>query len=127
MGWVVNDTPQPLYPRERPGNHRIGDCVGSKARLDASENLVPNGIRTSNRSARSESLYRLRYPGSYLHIQINNIVANLDPRDKKILRNPDLTHTFIDCSLPLFFFPKHNKQKQNKQNTWLSKWMDQAS
>jgi len=21
MGWVVNATPQPLYPRERPGTH----------------------------------------------------------------------------------------------------------
>jgi hypothetical protein len=27
------------------------------------ENLAPNGIRSPDRPARSESLYRLRYPG----------------------------------------------------------------
>ena len=27
------------------------------------ENFVPTGIRSPDRSARSESLYRLRYPG----------------------------------------------------------------
>jgi hypothetical protein len=28
MGWVVNATPRPLYPRERPGTHYIGGWVG---------------------------------------------------------------------------------------------------
>ena len=34
MGWVVNVTPRPLYPRERPGTHRIGGWVGPRAGLD---------------------------------------------------------------------------------------------
>jgi hypothetical protein len=34
MGWVVNPTPRPLYPRERPGNHCVGDWVGPRAGLD---------------------------------------------------------------------------------------------
>jgi hypothetical protein len=34
MGWVVNATPRPLYPRERPGTHCIGGWVGPKADLD---------------------------------------------------------------------------------------------
>ena len=33
-GWVVNATPRPLYPRERPGTHCIGDWVGLRAGLD---------------------------------------------------------------------------------------------
>ena len=33
-GWVVNATPRPLYPRERPGTHCIGGWVGPKASLD---------------------------------------------------------------------------------------------
>ena len=33
-GWVVNATPRPLYPRERPGTHCIGGWVGPRARLD---------------------------------------------------------------------------------------------
>ena len=34
MGWVVNDTPRPLYPRERAGTHCIGGWVGSRAGVD---------------------------------------------------------------------------------------------
>ena len=34
MGWMVNATPQPLYPRERPGNIYIGGWVGPWAGLD---------------------------------------------------------------------------------------------
>ena len=32
-GWVVNATPRPLYPRERPGNHCIGGWAGPRAGL----------------------------------------------------------------------------------------------
>jgi hypothetical protein len=34
MGWVVNVTPWPLYPRGRPGAHCIGGCVGPSVGLD---------------------------------------------------------------------------------------------
>ena len=34
VGWVVNATPRPLYPRERPGTHCIGGWVGLRAGLD---------------------------------------------------------------------------------------------
>jgi len=34
MGWVVNVTPRPFHPQERPGTHCIGDWVGSTAGLD---------------------------------------------------------------------------------------------
>ena len=34
MGWVFNATSRPLYPRERPGTHCIGDCVGHGTDLD---------------------------------------------------------------------------------------------
>jgi hypothetical protein len=33
-GWVVNITPQPLYPRERPGTHCVVGWVGPWAGLD---------------------------------------------------------------------------------------------
>ena len=33
-GWVVNVTPRPLYPRERPGAHYIGGWVGPRAGPD---------------------------------------------------------------------------------------------
>jgi len=34
MGWVVNATPRPLYPWERPGTHFPGGWVGPRAGLD---------------------------------------------------------------------------------------------
>jgi hypothetical protein len=34
MGWVVNVTPRPLYPRERPGTLSIGGWVGLIPGLD---------------------------------------------------------------------------------------------
>jgi hypothetical protein len=33
MRWVVSATPRPLYPRLRPGTHRIGGWVGRCGRL----------------------------------------------------------------------------------------------
>jgi hypothetical protein len=34
MGWMVNATSRPLYPRERSGTHCIGGWVGPRAGLD---------------------------------------------------------------------------------------------
>jgi len=34
MGWVVNATPRPLYPRERPGTQCTGGGVGLTVGLD---------------------------------------------------------------------------------------------
>jgi len=40
MEYVVNDTSQPLYPREMPGTHCIGGWVGPRAVLDGCGPLV---------------------------------------------------------------------------------------
>jgi hypothetical protein len=63
MVWVVNTTPWPLYPRERRGTHFIGGWVGPRPVSTGVENLPPTGIRSPDRPARSESLYRLSSPG----------------------------------------------------------------
>jgi hypothetical protein len=60
--WVVSTKPRPLYPRERPGTHCTGGWVGPRAVLNVCEKSRPTGIRSSNRPARSQSLYRLSYP-----------------------------------------------------------------
>jgi hypothetical protein len=60
----LNATPRPLYPRERPGTHCTGGWVGPRAGLDGcGKSRPPTGIRYPDRPARSESLYRLSYPG----------------------------------------------------------------
>ena len=61
MGWVVNATPRPIYPRERPGTHCIGGWV-SEPVCTGVENFAPTDIRSPDRPARSESQYRLSYP-----------------------------------------------------------------
>jgi hypothetical protein len=61
MGWVVNATPRSLYPWENPGTHCVRGWVGPRAGLEGEKNLVPTGIRSPDRPARGESLYRLIY------------------------------------------------------------------
>ena len=41
MGWVVNATCRPLYPRERPGTHCTGVWVGRRAGLDGCRKSLP--------------------------------------------------------------------------------------
>ena len=44
MGMVVNATPRPLYPRERPGTHCIGGWVGPRAGLDGCGKSRPQPV-----------------------------------------------------------------------------------
>jgi hypothetical protein len=53
--------------------------VGPGAGLDKCGKSRPTGIRSSDLPARSESLYRLRYPGFQDLIQ-NNILSNSTER-----------------------------------------------
>jgi hypothetical protein len=45
MVWVINVTPRPLYPRERPGTRCIGGWVGPRPALDRCGKSHPTGIR----------------------------------------------------------------------------------
>jgi hypothetical protein len=49
--------PAALYPREKPGTYCTGGWVGSRT---GAENLAFTGIQSPDRSALSQSLYRLR-------------------------------------------------------------------
>ena len=59
--------PAALYPQERPCTHCTGGWVGPRAGLDGRKISSPTGIRSPDRPARSQSLYRLRYP-TYIYI-----------------------------------------------------------
>ena len=87
MAWVVNATPWPLYPKERPGTHCIGGWVEPRAGLDGcgKSRLHRDSIlRSSGRPVRSESLYGLLYPGpsrvryiviyKYIYILVSSII-----------------------------------------------------
>jgi hypothetical protein len=58
-------SPVALPPGKRPGTHCVGGWVGPRAGLDGCENLALTGIRSPDRPARSESLYRLSHPGPW--------------------------------------------------------------
>jgi hypothetical protein len=44
MEWMVNATPQPFYPQERPGTYFIGSWVGSRPVWTGAKNLAPPGF-----------------------------------------------------------------------------------
>ena len=57
-----------LPPGKKSGTHCIGGLVGPRAGLDGCEkSRPPNEIRSPDGPARSESLYRLSYPGPHLY------------------------------------------------------------
>jgi hypothetical protein len=68
--------PGRFTPGERaPGTHWIGGWLGPGAGVDDVEkrkllNLPGLELRPLGRPARSQSLYRLRYPGPYLYVYI---------------------------------------------------------
>jgi hypothetical protein len=53
--------PAAFYPRERRGTHCTGGWVGPRAVLDRCGKSL-TGIRSPDRPARNQSLYRLSYP-----------------------------------------------------------------
>jgi hypothetical protein len=64
MGWLVNATPRPLYLREIDSVRIVQDAGwASEPVLTGAENLANTGIRSPDRAARCESLYRQSYPG----------------------------------------------------------------
>jgi hypothetical protein len=62
-GCVVSITPRPLYPGEDPVPivQEAGWAPGPVWTF--TKNLAPTGIPSPDRPARSQSLYRLSYPG----------------------------------------------------------------
>ena len=68
-GWLVCATPLLLYPeKKRPGTFRTRGWVDLGAGMDLSEKSRPHRSSTPDRLARSESLYRLSYPGRRFNV-----------------------------------------------------------
>jgi hypothetical protein len=66
--WVVSFTPLPLYPRGKSPRYQLDRILGEpqspSGRRGEEKILDPTGTRTPNPRSSSQSLYRLRYPGS---------------------------------------------------------------
>jgi hypothetical protein len=108
--YMVSTTLLPPYPREIPGTHCIGGCVGLGAHLDFTEEISSSGIRSPDRPGRRESLYRLSYPGRILHdhttVKLYILLVSrlrLLPRSR-CLPASDSKETFLS-SLQFYQFP----------------------
>jgi hypothetical protein len=62
---AIGTGPRLLYPRERPGTHCKGGWIGPRASLEGCRKSRLKGIRSPDRPAHSELLYRLRYAPLY--------------------------------------------------------------
>ena len=81
---MVNATPRPFCPRERPGAHRIGGWVGPRAGLDGSRSghLAMQFLQSSpefnhNRARAHNLLLMLRYLGD------SRVLNTITIRDEK--------------------------------------------
>jgi hypothetical protein len=101
--------PGRFTPGERsPGNHWIGGCVGSRASVDAVEKRKILQCRESNpgRPARSLSVYRLRYPGSWCSDKAIKFYSNL---------GKNIRYSYNERYFIVFFSPP-NKCENNKSS-----------
>jgi hypothetical protein len=109
--YVVSFTPRPLYPREiTPGTHWTEGWVGPRTGLNDVEGrkiLPPPGLefRPLGRPAGIQSLYRLRYPGSFRKTQPNVIFPSHDTRStKRPVSKNFLTRMQFLFPPPFFYF-----------------------
>ena len=97
--------PAVLYPRERPCNHCTGGWVGPRAGLDRCGKTRPHRDRSPDRSARSQSLYRLRYPDHCLLYDFRNMKRRI-----QIMRFLTTHMSNITTVVPLVFFNPLNAE-----------------
>jgi hypothetical protein len=111
---------RPLYPRERPG------WVGPRAGLDGCGKSRPPGVRSPDRPARSDSLYRLSYAGPHCHHytwgkQIivpfvmssaknvrqmkANIIRNIQSTRNNVIKTSELSSSHPTQTSPKHLFP----------------------
>jgi hypothetical protein len=68
-------------PPEMPVTHYIGGWVGPGPVWTDAKHLAPNGIRSPDLPARSESLYRLSYPGPTPIKRASAVTSKVDGTD----------------------------------------------
>jgi hypothetical protein len=66
---MVITTPRTIYAPKRPDTHCTGGLVGLGSGLNGMENLNPVGIRSPDRPAGDNSLYRLHIPAANIYTE----------------------------------------------------------
>ena len=106
-GWGVSGTPRPLFTPGKDPVHIVQEAGWTPGPVwTGTENLAPTEIRSPDRPARSQSLYRLRYPAHEWIILcnfffLNSLVSHLFWRsEQQVLPNsrtylPDSTEETV--------------------------------
>jgi hypothetical protein len=92
-GWLVSTMPRPLYPLERPSIHCTVGWVDPRADLEVCAKPRPTGIRSPDRPARRQSLYRLSYPGPSILVDIPHFQFYTH-RNKNVKKGKYFTNAF---------------------------------
>jgi hypothetical protein len=79
-GWVVSTTPRPLYPGKDPVLLVQETGLAPGPVWTCAKNLFANGIWSPDRPARSQSLYRLSYPGTMYCTDLKIILYHMHNR-----------------------------------------------
>jgi hypothetical protein len=90
-GWVVKTTPRPLYPRQSDPVPIVQEAGWRPGPVwTGAEHLATTGIRSLDRPARNESLYRIRY----------RMVVKVGKRLGKRISRTKLWNGVIQCQEP---------------------------
>jgi len=118
--------PATLYLTERPGTHCTGGWVGPHGQSGRAENLAPTGIRSPDRPARSQSLYRLSYPSPrcfqcrvQLWVQLylyQPFVPAWHITGWPLSLHASMSFTLTAVIVTIIWFYKKKKKKKKKKN-----------
>ena len=96
MGWGVSVTPRSLFTPGKDPVPIVQEAGWAPGPVwTGAENLAPTGIRSPDRPARSQSLYRLRYPAHMGHCAL------------LVLRTGDFVQKIQNWLLLIFTFSCH--------------------
>jgi len=82
-GWGVSGTPQPLFNLGKIRYPMYRSLVGPRVVLERCGKSRPTGIRSPDRPARSQSLYRLRYPA---HCDVHTVLELQEYKTRNVGR-----------------------------------------
>ena len=92
MGWVINVTPRPLYPRERDPVLTVQEAGWAPGPVGTGgENLALTGIGSPDHPACSDSQYRLRHPDSRISTSTWNELRAPRPEIRGLVLSTDFS------------------------------------
>lgn len=120
MRWVVNAAPRPFYPREAAPVPVVQEAGGARAGLNGcgeKKMCCPTVLRTADGPARTEALYRVRYPGPCLQKNAlpffyGKSVCNFIQKQSAEF----MVHTCVISVLPIRISPNYNQNSDPTRN-----------